>query len=181
MRLEEEDVPEPTGRYKRIRTTIIGKNGKPKRVLIPNRQSTWAGKEHPLSGEKGRAHFERIKAIPRKRVGRFVGVPNGWSKDAFEAHMKETAPLADEALAILRSEEEVQAHLPSNDDDAAQAALKYATTVVLAKAHAPGTRLKAADIVLKYTKGQKVKADLAIPEAENLLEAALARRAKQSG
>jgi hypothetical protein len=149
------DVNSPDGRKRRKARPRPGNNQK----SIP-----WQLREGPIADMRRKAWREKVAG--KFKGGRPSGVPDGFTKETAEAMWNEARESAEKTMTQLIENGVVEA--PDTSDDAAKAAEALtAGMTIMRSAVNTELKLKAASLVLTYTKAkpeQRVKATVQTAE-----------------
>lgn len=172
-----EGLPPPKGKLE-WRVSYCHISGLPK-IMLDYRRTPAMMANHPgkLAGlAKGRETMRRTKAWagpnPKKAAAQ---VPKGWTKKAYEYVMEDCEKKASRAIDQLVEDYTLDLSGISEDERKMEIdALKTTAAVMIHKGATFNTKLKAADNILKYTRGQKTSIEATVQTAEQLLFSALA-------
>jgi hypothetical protein len=148
------------------------RTGKPRQAIRP---VGWK----PGRGGHSPEVMARVRAHPRNTSR--GAIPHGYTRETHEHLMAVANDKARRALEQMEKDEPIYIHDADTAPDEARAersSLQVAAGVVLADHIPVNTRLKAADIVLRYTRGVRSKTEVTVANAEDLLQAALDRAEK---
>lgn len=169
-------APTPKGaKYRRVWKKVVDRRTGKTRLVIGTkapRRLDLVGEKNHHKGEAGRLHFAKIRLL--KTLNGRGGVPNGIDRKGFQALLDVSLAKAKRAIEYMDTKDQVDfSGVPEDEKEKEKGALTFAAGVVLTPIIPVAQRLKAADIVLKYTRGARQDTNLKVENAEALLAAAL--------